>query len=161
MGQLRTAWAAVPLALLMACGSGAEEGDVLACTMIGSSAGIGVTVEQPLAAQADTVRLETCWGEECVAAEAPLYPGTTVVDEGCDGDEPEAACSASSTPDGTMQGFVDVAELPADEVEVTAIVQHRDGTEAHRAVVRTTAAPTYPNGKHCDPGANQAQITLP
>ncbi|QMW66511.1 hypothetical protein H4N58_00505 [Mumia sp. ZJ1417] len=161
MTRLRTAWAAAPLALLMACGAGADDGAARACTMIASSAGIAVVVEPPLAAGAVAVRARVCWVGECVDAESPLTPGQTAVDEGCDGDDPDSVCSAVMTSDGTMQGFVEAPALPAEEVEVTAVVTRANGSEAHRAATRVTAEPTYPNGKHCDPGGNQARVTLP
>ncbi|KAA1424931.1 hypothetical protein FE697_003250 [Mumia zhuanghuii] len=160
MGHLRTAWAAAPLALLVACGSAADEGSVQACTMIGAPAGINVTVEPPLASGADTVRVRVCWDGSCVDRESALLPGQQTVDEGCGGDDPDDTCSASATPDGTMQGFVDVADLPTQEVEVTTTVLGR-GTEIHDAFARVVPEPTYPNGEDCDPGGNQASVTVP
>ncbi|WP_262851452.1 hypothetical protein [Mumia quercus] len=161
MTRLRTAWAAAPLALLVGCGSAVDEGAARACTMIGSSPGVTVTVEPPLAAEATAVRLHVCWGGDCVVAESSLQPGQEAVDEGCDGDDADAVCSARATPDGTMRGFVAVETLPAQEVELNAVVLRRDGTEAHRADTRVTPAVTYPNGEHCDPGGIQTALTLP
>ncbi|TNC43276.1 hypothetical protein [Mumia zhuanghuii] len=160
MTRLRTAWAAALLALLMACGAGASDAP-RACTMIGSSAGIAVSVEPPLAREANAVWTSVCWDGSCVETLSALVPGQAAVDQGCDGAGPDSSCSAVMTPDGTMQGFVGVAALPLKEVEVTTVVQRRDGTELRRDVARVTPEPTYPNGKDCEPGGNQVRLTLP
>ena len=129
--------------------------------MIGSSAGIAVSVEPPLAREAQTVRASVCWDGDCVDARSALTPGQSAVDDGCDGDGPDASCSAVMTPDGTMQGFVEVAELPLEEVDVTTVVQRRDGTELRRDVARVTPEATYPNGRECGRGGNQGRLTIP
>ena len=61
-----------------------------ACTEIGSPAGVSVTV----------------------------VPGSTTVGETCDSADPDASCSASSSPDGTMVGFVDVPSLAIGDVRI-------------------------------------------
>lgn len=129
--------------------------------MIGSSAGIVVSVEPPLAREANAVRTSVCWDGSCVETLSALAPGQAAVDQGCDGVGPDSSCSAVMTPDGTMQGFVEVSALPLEEVEVTTVVQRRDGTDLRRDVARVTPQATYPNGKGCDPGGNQARVSLP
>ncbi|MBW9210030.1 hypothetical protein KV100_10190 [Mumia sp. zg.B21] len=159
MHRLRTAWAAAPLALLMACGGGADDPSRV-CTMIGSSAGIGVSVEPPLATQAVTVRTSVCWDGVCVDDQSALTPGRVAVDQGCDGDGPDSSCGAVMRSDGTMVSFVEVPELPLERVEVTTVVQRRDGTELRRDVARVTPQATYPNGRKCGRGGNQAELSI-
>jgi hypothetical protein len=148
-------WAAAASLLVLAACSSPE----VACTEIGSPAGVGVTVVAPYAAQVDGVRLEVCWSGPCTEDTVELSPGSDTVDQGCSGSDPDDTCSATAVPNGTQVGFLPVPGLPAGEVRVSGTV-----TVAGRAValaeVTRSAATTYPNGPQCGPGGNQLAITI-
>ena len=139
MTRLRTAWAAAPLALLMACGAGDDDVGTM-CRMTGAPSAIIAVVEPPLTDKARIVRLTACW-EHCEAGTAGLV--------------------RAEKPEVSRRGVVLMPGLPAEEVEVTAVVQRRDGTEIHRAVRRTTPVTMYPNGNACGAHGNQGSIRLP
>ena len=86
-------------------------------------------------------------------------PGSDTIDQGCESNEPDAACSATVVPNDTLVGFVEVPGLPAGEVQVGAII--RQGERSTRLPeVAIQAETTYPNGPQCEPAANQAQVTI-
>ena len=88
-----------------------------------------------------------------------MSPGSDTIDQGCEGDEPDAACSATVVPNGTLVGFVEVPGLPAGEVLIGATLQQ--GKRSTRLPeVAIQAETTYPNGPQCEPAANQAQVTI-
>jgi hypothetical protein len=150
-----TLTALVSLLALAACTSAPE----VACTEIGSSSGVGVTVLAPYAEQVDGVRLEVCWSGPCTEDAVELAPGSDTVDQGCSGPDPDDICSATAVPNGTLVGFLPVSELPAAAVTVSGTV-----TVAGRAVelaeVTRNAETTYPNGPQCPPGGNQLAVAI-
>ncbi|BBE23826.1 hypothetical protein MN0502_27090 [Arthrobacter sp. MN05-02] len=83
-------------------------------------------------------------------------PGSSVTAETC---SPDAnSCSASSTPDGTLQGFADL-DLPEQEVRVDVVLRGTDGsTDRHTATVLPTRV--YPNGEQCGGDAVQGHLVL-
>ena len=129
-----------------------------ACTEIGSPAGVSVTVVPDAVLPSMTLTLRICQAE-CVEQPVELLPGSTTVGETCDSDDPDASCSASSSPDGTMVGFVDVPALTIGDVRI------RGEREPARAAlgfaeVTVAAAATYPNGRDCPAGGPQAAIRV-
>ena len=83
------------------------------CTEIGASPGVSVTVEKALATSLTGLALRVCWDGACKDYDVDLSPGSDTVDQGCDGNEPDAACSATAVPNGTLVGFVTVPALPS------------------------------------------------
>ena len=131
----------------------------VACTEIGASPGVGVTVEKASAASVTALSLRVCWAGDCSDHDVALSPGSDSIDQGCEGDEPDAACSATVVPNGTLVGFVEVPGLPAGEVLIGATLQ--EGKRSTRLPeVAIQAETTYPNGPQCEPAANQAQVTI-
>ena len=74
----------------------------------------------------ESLEASACWGGKCTTGPVELSPGYDTIDQGCDGTEPDAACSASASPNGTLTGFLDVAELPAGQITVRATAQLAD-----------------------------------
>jgi hypothetical protein len=132
---------------------------VVGCTEIGASPGVGVTVENASAATVTALSLRVCWDSDCTDHEVVLGPGSDTIDQGCQSDEPDAACSATVVPNGTLIGFVEVAGLPTGEVQIGATVRHGKRS-ARLPEVGIRAETTYPNGPQCEPAANQAQVTI-
>jgi len=129
------------------------------CTEIGASPGVGVTVEKASAANVTALRLRVCWAGDCTDHEVELSPGSDTVDQGCESDEPDAACSATVVPNDTLVGFVEIPGLPAGEVQIGATLQHgKRSTRLPEVAIQAETA--YPNGPQCEPAANQAQVTI-
>jgi len=132
---------------------------VVGCTEIGASPGVGVTVEKASAASVTALSLRVCWAGDCTGYEVELSPGSDTIDQGCESDEPDAACSATVVPNDTLVGFVEVPDLPAGEVQIGATL--RQGERSTRLPeVAILAETTYPNGPKCAPVVNQAQVTI-
>ena len=129
-----------------------------ACTEIGSPAGVSVTVVPDAVLPSMTLTLRICQAE-CVEQPVDLLPGSTTVGETCDSDDPDASCSASSSPDGTMVGFVDVPALTIGEVRIRGELRAASSSTRFEEVT-VTAAATYPNGRDCPAGGPQASIRV-
>ncbi|HEY5788133.1 MAG TPA: hypothetical protein VIT65_25530 [Microlunatus sp.] len=128
------------------------------CTEIGSPAGVSVTVVRDAVLPSMTLTLRICQAA-CVERRVELVPGSVTVGETCSPDGPDGSCSASSSPDGTMVGFVDLATLTAGPARISGQLQAgADRTEL--AEITTTAAATYPNGRDCPVGGPQAVVRV-
>jgi hypothetical protein len=141
---------------LLICG--ACEGSEVACTDIGAPSGVNVTVDRQIATDLHSLTLTICSEGDCLDHLADLAPGADSVDQGCDGSGPDAACSATAVPNGSMIGFVP-AELPAGKITIETTVV-RNGRQRTFGPVEVDARTTYPNGPMCPAGGNQATITL-
>jgi hypothetical protein len=150
--------AAAAVGAVLAVGCTATGVQPQACTEIGSPAGVSVTVVRDAVLPAMTLTLRICQAE-CVGQQVELFPGSTTVGETCDSDDPDASCSASSSPDGTMVGFVDVPGLTTGEVRIRG--ERRVGSSSTElAEVTVPAEATYPNGQDCPAGGPQAAIQV-
>jgi hypothetical protein len=148
----------VSVALLAGCGDeGAGASDERRCTLIGSESGLSVTVPTEVA-PVRGLRLEVCAAGTCETRRVVLHEGTSVAEESCSGDGPDAACAAEVTPDGSQYGFVRL-DLVAGPVEVSAS-RAGPGARVDLAPTAVEAATTYPNGPDCGAGGVQAQVTL-
>ena len=151
MGRFRAAPALTAVVLCTACAGGGA--GPLACTEIGASPGVSITVAESMARSIEDPKLEIC-DDGCRTYDLALQPGSETVDLGCDSTEPEGSCSASARPNGTLVGFVVVDQLAAEEVAVTVL----SGGERYS----TTGTPewVYPNGPDCPGEALQLSLTL-
>ncbi len=131
----------------------------IACTQIGAPSGVSVTVDAEIARDVISLEASACWGGKCTTAPVELSPGYDTIDQGCDGTEPDAACSASASPNGTLTGFLDVAELPAEQITVRATAQLSDRKRSF-ADASVTPETVYPNGPNCPGAGNQVKITI-
>ncbi len=130
-----------------------------ACTEVGAAPGVGVTVEKAIAADVAAVQLTVCWDGDCHDHKVQLSPGSDTVDQGCNGNDPDSACSATAVPNGTKVGFADVPGLPADTVMIGATVQSA-GKQRVLPKIEVQAKPTYPNGPQCGPQGTQAHVVV-
>ncbi|KHL12493.1 hypothetical protein CLV56_1793 [Mumia flava] len=147
-----------PLALLLGCGTAVGDG-AQACTEIGAPSGVGVVVDGAGAERANQVRLRACWDGACQRSVAGLTEGTRAVDEGCEGEDPDAVCSARTEPDGTMTGFAEI-DLPDAPVMVVARVLDRTARAIAVTRVSQTPALVEPNGPSCPPGGRQLRVVV-
>jgi hypothetical protein len=148
-------WAAAASLLVLAACSPPEPG----CPEIGSPSGVAVTVLAPYAAQVQGLRLEVCWSGRCTEETVELSPGSDTVDQGCSGSDADDTCSATAVPNGTLVGFLPVAQLPTGEVTVRGTVTAGGRTVPLTRVTRN-AGTTFPNGPRCGPGGNQLAVTI-
>ena len=88
-----------------------------------------------------------------------LFAGSDTVDQGCEGTDPNSACSATAVPNGTKVGFAEVPGLPTGTITIGATVR-RAGKERVLPKIDTQAEPTYPNGPRCGPQGTQAQVVV-
>ena len=149
------AYAAV-FVLLVVTGCSAPE---IACTQIGAPSGVSVTVDADIAPGVEALQVSACWGGTCTTRPVELNPGYDSIDQGCDGTQPDAACSASASPNGTLVGFLDVADLPVGQITVRATAQLADRKRAF-ADASVTAETVYPNGPNCPGAGNQVKVTI-
>jgi hypothetical protein len=147
---------AAALLCLTSCGG---SGPDRACTLIGSLAGVRVSVVKELAPKVRSVRLTVCWSGSCQEHPVDLQPGSVTVDQGCSGSGPDAACSATAVPDGTSVGFVEITDLPDGPITVSATGVRAGKTVGWPEVTVPTVL-TEPNGPGCGGGARQAAVTV-
>ncbi|XVQ13352.1 hypothetical protein ACQP1W_12690 [Spirillospora sp. CA-255316] len=147
------------LAVLTACGGGSSSGE-RPCTMIAARQGVGLDIPAPYAAKVAEATMQICWNGTCREPEVHLTGTGKTVPQGCTGDGPDAACGASSSPDGGKHGFADVADLPASPVQVTVTLRDAEGERLLRQKVDVTPHATYPNGRHCGKGDPQAGLVV-
>ncbi len=148
--------AAIVVASLLIC-SGCGRSQV-ACTDIGAPSGVNVTIDRQIAAEVRSLTLTICWAGNCLDHLADLAPGADSVDQGCSGSGPDTACSATAVPNGSKIGFVPAA-LPEGRITIQATVD-RNGRPRTFGPLEVDALTTYPNGRTCPSGGNQATITL-
>lgn len=142
--------------LLTSCGTFVPE---RACTLIGTVPGVQLVVAKDIAAQVSGVRLKVCWAARCQERTVDLRPGSVSGDQGCDSASPGAVCSASASPDQTLTGFVQIADLPDGAVTVSATgLRERRWTRWQAVTVATRRS--YPNGPDCGAGAPAASVRL-
>lgn len=146
------------LATLVVCTSACAPAEV-GCTAIGSPSGIAVKVDRALAAEVTKIDLRVCWDRTCRDRDIDLSPGAEAHDQGCAGSDPESACSATMVPNGTKVGFAVVEDLPAATITVGAVITQAAHVR-RLAAIDLSATATYPNGRDCGAGGNQAQITV-
>lgn len=151
-------WSLVALVAAIATGCHAAAPGTQACTEIGAQPGVNVVVEKEVVAEPLTLRLRICQAD-CVERAVELQPGSTTVGEDCPSEDPDGSCSASSSPDGTLIGFVGVAPFNAGPVRVSGTLRTGSGTTKLDQVT-VTAETTYPNGPNCPGEAPQASVRV-
>ncbi|ASO21933.1 hypothetical protein FHR81_005603 [Actinoalloteichus hoggarensis] len=154
------------LVVLAGCGTqGAGVG--VECTAIGARTGLGLDVAAGLAPDVAEARVLLCQDDECTETDMPadcgddcgmdsLRPGSDTVDQGC----VDGVCSASSVPDGTLHGFVDLPELAAGPAEVSVTLVDRAGAEILAETISLTVEDVYPNGPECGAGGVAAAVRV-
>ncbi len=157
--SLTTTAVAALLVLVTGCGaSTGSEGH--ACTEIGAVSGVGLTVEQELADEVREAEIQVCWDGTCERLPLDLHPGERMIDLGCESDQPDAVCSATSTPDGTLTGFAQLDTLPAGEVQVRVYTTRQDGMQVETDRLSVATDTVFPNGEECPGEAQQLALTL-
>lgn len=151
MRRVIVSWCLV-LAGCVGCSGAAE------CTAIGMPAGIGVDVASGLPAH--TAEVEVCREGRCETMAVELRPATEAVDDGCEGEGPDAVCSAHVRETGGTTGFADLPDLPDRPVEVRLVVSDLAGETLATGTVRATPQWGSPNGPGCGAGGPQLHLDV-
>ena len=130
-----------------------------ACTQIAAQPGIAVTVEPGPARSLTKLALTVCSGSKCRTHQVKLAPGSDMVDQGCVGTDPDAACSATAVPNQTLVGFVEIAGMTEGPLRVsgTATYGRRTSPLRQASIVATMV---HPNGAQCPGSAPQASVAV-
>lgn len=118
----------------------------VACPAIGHVAGVSLTVAADYADQVAALRLKACQDGICTEKDLILNPGATSVDQGC---TPDGVCSATSSPDGTLQGFLELPALTENPLEATVGGTSPAGTALPVRTLTFTPHGDYPYGEQC------------
>ena len=116
------------------------------CPAIGHVAGVSLTVAADYAPDVASLRLKACQDGICTEKELMLNPGATSVDQGC---TPDGVCSATSSPDGTLQGFLELPALSESPLEATVTGTSPAGIALPVRTVTFTPKGEYPYGEQC------------
>jgi hypothetical protein len=116
------------------------------CPAIGHVAGVSLTVAADYAPDVASLRLKACQDAICTEKDIMLNPGATSVDQGC---TPDGVCSATSSPDGTLQGFLELPALSESPLEATVTGSSPAGIALPVRIVTFTPKGEYPYGEQC------------
>ena len=142
MGNIGVAFTlAGAVALLTGCVA-----EPVACPAIGHVAGVSLTVVAEYADQVGSLRLKACQDAACTEKDIMLNPGAVTADESC---TPDGVCSATSSPDGTLQGFLELPALSESPLEVTVNGTSKTGAPLPTRTLEFTPKGDYPYGEKC------------
>lgn len=141
------ALAALAFTALLAAGCQAET----ACPAIAQAPVVALTVARDFVPSVKTVHLKACQEGRCTEADLELFPGSTTVDQGC---EPgpygaDRACSATSSPDGTLTGMLMIGTLSDSPIEATSTGTDASGQPLPVRTLTFTPRASYPYGQQC------------
>lgn len=120
--------------------------EAVACPAIGHVAGVSVTVSANYADDVGSLRLKACQDGTCTDKELVLHPGSVALDQGC---SPDGVCSATSSPDGTLQGFLEMPALSETPLDATVTGTSPAGTVLPARALTFTPTGEYPYGEQC------------
>ncbi|MFE4196240.1 hypothetical protein ACFRJ9_10275 [Paenarthrobacter sp. NPDC056912] len=141
MGRIGLALTLAGTALLPGCFP-----QEVACPAIGQVAGVSLTVSAGYAGDVASLRLKACQDGVCSEGDLMLHPGAVSVDQGC---SPDGVCSATSSPDGTLLGSLELPALSESPMEATVSGTSRSGTALPTRTLTFTPRGDYPYGEQC------------
>ncbi|WP_017197013.1 hypothetical protein [Arthrobacter sp. M2012083] len=118
----------------------------VACPAIGHVAGLSLAVSANYADDVASLRLEACQDGLCTEEDLMLNPGATAVDQGC---TPDGVCSATSSPDGTLQAFLELPALSESPLKATLTGTSPTGIALPVRTLTFTPTGDYPYGEQC------------
>ena len=121
-----------------------------ACPAIGQLSGVSLTVAAGYSPQVKTLHLKACQDGKCKEDTLRLAPGFVSVDLGCTDDSgPDGSCSATSRPDGTQRGLLELGTLSESPIDVTANGSYANGRPLPTRTLRFGPRASYPFGEQC------------
>ena len=126
-----------------------------ACPAIGQVSGVSLTVAAGYSPQVKTLHLKACQDGRCKEDILHLAPGSVPVDLGCTDDSrdggagPDSACSATSRPDGTQRGLLELGTLADSPMAVTVSGSDANGKPLPTRTLRFEPKASYPFGEQC------------
>lgn len=140
--------AILALAVVALPAAGCQPGT--ACPAIGQAPVIALTVAREYAGTVQTLHLKACQDGRCAEADLELFPGATAVDQGCEpGPYGDGACSATSSPDGTLTGMLMFGQLTESRIEATSTGTDAGGLPLPVRTAAFTPRVAYPYGEEC------------
>jgi hypothetical protein len=120
------------------------------CPAIGQAPVVSLTVAREYAGTVKAVRLRACQEGRCVEEELGLFPGSTAVDQGCEpGPGSDRACSATSSPDGTLIGMLMLERLTESRIDATSTGSDVGGLPLPARTVSFLPRVASPYGEQC------------
>ncbi|MET4619367.1 hypothetical protein ABIE18_000790 [Arthrobacter sp. 2762] len=116
------------------------------CPAIAQASGVSITVAAGYVDTVASLRMKACQDGTCTEADVALHPGSIAVDQGC---SPEGVCSATSSPDGTMTGFLGLPALSESPLEATVSGTSPSGTALPVRTLTFRPKADYPFGEQC------------
>jgi hypothetical protein len=121
-----------------------------ACPAVGQVPGVAVTVAAGYAPEVKTLHVKACQDGKCKEDTLELVAGSVPVDLGCANDSrPDAVCSATSKPDGTQRGMLNLDTLGESPIDVTATGRYANGKPLPVRTLSFAPRASYPFGEQC------------
>lgn len=122
----------------------------VACPAIAAAPAVTVVVEQDYAPHIRSLYLKACQDGTCTEGPLELQPGFVSIGEECHHDAaPDAVCSATSSPDGTLHGMLMLDALTESPVAITLTGETQDGTELPALTSTINPTVSTPFGEQC------------
>ncbi|WP_314192959.1 hypothetical protein [uncultured Arthrobacter sp.] len=120
------------------------------CPAVGQVSGVAVTVAAGYSPQVKTLHLKACQDGRCEEDTVDLVPGSVPVDLGCaDDSRPDGSCSATSKPDGTQRGLLELDTLGDSPIDVIASGSYANGKPLPTRTLHFEPKASYPFGEQC------------
>lgn len=143
---MRRLWAILAL-ITTALGSGCQP-QVTVCPAIAMAPVVSLTIAAEYAPTVKTVHLKACQDGKCREADLEMRPGSVSVPQSCS-PEPEGACSAVSSPDGTRYGFLNMGTLTASLINAEVTGSSATGRPLPVRTLDFTPKSAKPWGEQC------------
>jgi hypothetical protein len=124
--------------------------EAVPCPAIAQAPVVSLTVAASYAPTVKAIHLKACQDGTCREADLELMPGSTAVDLGCEPSAgPDGACSATSSPDGTLTGMLMMDVLTESRIDATATGTSPAGAPLPERTLSFLPRAEYPFGEQC------------
>ena len=126
------------------------------CSDIAIMRGLSLDIDPAFAPKVSAAAVSVCWAGSCRTPTVNLMPATKTVDNGCNGQ----TCSGEAVPTGGKFAYIEVADLPAESVQVTLDLTDASGTALPPQTLAVVPKIVYPGGPECGGGTPQAKLVV-